>query len=49
MEKNCLLSLRQDRYIRRQANYIILINIERTSLCHWNKEVKAEKLPPIFF
>jgi hypothetical protein len=36
--------VRQARQMRRQGNYIILINIKRTRLRNWNKKVKTNKL-----
>jgi hypothetical protein len=29
--------------VRSQGNYVVLINIYRARLKHWNKEVKTEK------
>jgi hypothetical protein len=40
--------LRQDRLVRRQGNYITLINIKRARLRHWNMEVKTKKPEKLF-
>jgi hypothetical protein len=35
--------MRQDRWMRRQENYIILINIKVARLTHWNQKAKTKK------
>jgi hypothetical protein len=46
----------QDKWMRREGNYIILVNVKRARPRHWNEEVKIEKSkvkaanpPPISF
>jgi hypothetical protein len=33
----------QDKWMRREGNYIILVNVKRARPRHWNEEVKIEK------